>query len=331
MRLLNIVSTRLSIGVALLAGSVMLAQVPGLQPIRVAVLYPNLPIMVGQAHGVFAKYGVDVRVNTVSNSNTLRGELGSSRVDLAHAAVDNAVAMVEAAGVDVVIVMGGESSANELIVQPGIRSISDLRGQTLIVDAPTTAYALQLKKILSVEGLSAAADYELKTVGPTPQRLAEMRKHKEYAGSILGPPTSIVAKRDGFVSLGSTNALIGQYQATGAFVPRTWASEHRDTLERYISAYVEVQRWLLAPGNKQSVQELIAKEWLLSAVESAEAYELMTKKGWYEPDARFDVDAFKTVLNLRAELEGQWHGRPPAADKYYDLSFYAQALAKLRP
>jgi len=41
--------------------------------------------------------------------------------------------MVELAHQDVVIVMGGEGSQNELIAQPGTKSIADLRGKTLIV------------------------------------------------------------------------------------------------------------------------------------------------------------------------------------------------------
>ena len=51
--------------------------------------------------------------------------------------------MVEMAKHDVVIVTGGDSSMNEFFVQPDVRSLADLRGRTLIVDAPNTAYALQ--------------------------------------------------------------------------------------------------------------------------------------------------------------------------------------------
>ena len=46
-------------------------------------------------------------------------------------------------------------------------------------------------------------------------------------------------------------------------------------------------------------------------------------------DAKFDMDGFKNVLKLRAELEGQWGGKPPAPDKYVDLSYYDRALKGL--
>jgi ABC-type nitrate/sulfonate/bicarbonate transport system substrate-binding protein len=229
----------------------------------------------------------------------------------------------------VIIVMGGEGSQNELIAQPEIKSIKDLRGKTLIVDAPNTAYALQMKKILQLSGMEAGRDYEIKPFGATPLRLIGMREHKENSGSMLGPPSSIVAKHEGFVSLGSVQELIGPYQAAGYFTERAWAKDHKDTLEKYLAAIVEAQRWLMAPGNKQQVIELMMKESHLAPDVAAETYELsMTRPGGYEKDAALDLDGFKNVLKLRAEVEGQWGGHPPSPDKYYDSSYYAAALAK---
>jgi ABC-type nitrate/sulfonate/bicarbonate transport system substrate-binding protein len=306
------------------------AQAPAPQTIRIVSLYPHLPIVIAQERGIFTKYGVDVQAETVLNSDALREELASGKADLAHAAVDNDVAMVESAGVDVVIVMGGEGSTNELMAQPEIHSVTDLRGKTVIVDAPNTAYALQLKKILLMSGLKAGKDYEVKPVGATPVRLQAMREHKEYAASILGPPTSVLAKSAGFVSLGKTPELIGPYQATGAFVRRVWAHDHSETLERYLAAYVEAQRWLLAPENKSQVLELVKRQWHLSDAQANETYALIDGHVWYEPDARFDPGGFDNVLKLRAEVEGQWGGHPPSAEKFLDLSYYRQALAKIK-
>jgi len=134
----------------------------------VTLLGRPLPVAVAEMHGTFARYGVAVHFENMPNSDQLRATLKDGNADIAFAAVDNAVAMVELAGTDVVIVMGGEGSQNELMVQPDIKSIKDLRGKTLIVDAPNTAYALQMKKVLALNGLQAGKDYEIKPVGTTP-------------------------------------------------------------------------------------------------------------------------------------------------------------------
>jgi ABC-type nitrate/sulfonate/bicarbonate transport system substrate-binding protein len=318
--------------VGLLCNNSVRAQAPSAQKIKVLTLLGRpLPLVVAETHGIFAKNGVEVETENLPNSDVLRANLAASKGDIAYLAVDNAVAMVELAHQDVIIVMGGEGSQNELIAQPEIKSIKDLRGKTLIVDAPNTAYALQMKKILLLSGFQAGRDYEIKPFGATPQRLIAMREHKENAGSMLGPPSSIVAKREGFVSLGSVQDLIGPYQAAGYFTQRAWAQEHRNALEKYLAAIIEAQRWLMAPSNKQQVIELMIKESHLAPDVAAETYELsMTRPGGYEKNAGFDLDGFKNVLKLRAEIEGQWDGHPPGPEKYYDSSYYEAALAKAK-
>jgi hypothetical protein len=46
--------------------------------------------------------------------------------------------MVETAGVDVAVVMGGSNGLNELFVQPEIRAVTDLRGKTVIASGEGT-------------------------------------------------------------------------------------------------------------------------------------------------------------------------------------------------
>ena len=259
----------------------------------------------------------------------LREALASGKVDVAHAAADNAVAMVDLDHRDVVLVIGGEGSLNELIAQPDIHAITDLRHRVAIVDAPNTAFALQLKKILLSKGLRAGTDYELRPVGATPLRLLAMREHKEYAASMLGPPTSLLAKREGFISLASVQESIGAYQGGSGFVRHDWAKQHSDVLIRYLAAYIEAQRWLLAPENKQEVIQLMVKDSHLAADIAAQNYAaLIGHPGGYEPDARFDQKGFENVLKIRAEVEEQPGAPSPDPQKYIDLSYFEAALLK---
>jgi ABC-type nitrate/sulfonate/bicarbonate transport system substrate-binding protein len=331
MRMNRIISFSSSFAVCvLLLGSGAPAQTPSTEQIHVLTLLGRpIQFVVADKQGLFAKYGVEVLNDNKKNSDELRADLAAGKGDVAYLAVDNAVAMVELAHQDVVIVMGGEGSQNELIAQKDIKTVADLRGKTLIVDAPNTAYALQMKKILALGGLAAGKDYEIKPLGATPQRLIAMREQKDFAGSMLGPPVSLVAKKEGFVSLGSVQRLIGPYQAAGFFTQRSWAKDHRDLLVRFLSACIESQRWLLNPANKQQAIDLFAAQYHLAPEIAAEEYEIsITHPGGFAKDAQFDFRGFENVLKLRAEVEGQWGGHPPSSDKYYDPSYYQAALAK---
>src|SRR5436190_5464415 len=104
--------------------------------------FPNakaLPFYAGVEKGIFARHGIDARVAFTENSEKQRAGLAAGAFEIAHSAVDNAVAMVEDARHDVVIVTGGDNGMNEFYAQPYVKSLADLRGRTVVVDAPNTA------------------------------------------------------------------------------------------------------------------------------------------------------------------------------------------------
>jgi ABC-type nitrate/sulfonate/bicarbonate transport system substrate-binding protein len=286
----------------------------------------NLPLYAGVAKGFFARRGVAVELLFTQNSVELRDDLASGKIDVAHSAVDNAVAMVELAGKDVVIVMGGDSSMNELMVQGYVASVADLRGRIVVVDAPNTAYALQAKKILLNAGLKAG-DYVIKPAGGGMQRTKAMGESRDNAATILYPPFSFAVQKDGMKSLGRAIDLLGPYQATGAFVMRPWARANAEVLERYLAGYIEATRWARDPANRDECIRLLTERLKLEPDIAARTYDaLMDPAFGLYPDARFNVAGFRNVLALRAEIEGQWGGTPPAPDKYLELGYYERAL-----
>jgi len=290
----------------------------------------NLAIFAGIANGNFEKRGLKVELQFTPNSDEQRKGLAEGAFEIAHAAVDNAVHMIEAAKQDVIIVMGGDSSMDEFMVQPEIGSMSDLRGKIVAVDAPNTAYALLAKKILLNNGLKEGSDYTVEPVGASAVRLKAVLKDKKYAAVVLNVPFSIVAAQNGLKSLGRTVDLLGAYQASGMFVMRPWAQANGPVLERYMAAYVESLRWVLQPANRADSVALLVQRLKLAPDVAEKAYEQMREpKFGLATDARFDVEGFKNLLAIRAEMEGQWGGKPPAPGKYFDLQYYERAMKTL--
>jgi ABC-type nitrate/sulfonate/bicarbonate transport system substrate-binding protein len=290
----------------------------------------SLPALAAVQQGMFERQGLKVEVLFTANSDEQRNGLAKGEFEIAQAAVDNAVAMVELAGKDVVIVTGGDSSMNEFIVQADVASFADLKGQTLLVDAPNTAYALQLKKILLMNGLKEGADYAINPIGGTAIRLRGLKENKAYKAAMLNPPFSIDAKAAGLKSMGRAIDLIGAYQATGTFVLRDWAQANRATLERYIAGFIEGGRWAVAPANREAAVKILSERLKVSPQIAAQTWELLTDpKFGLARDGRFDMQGFRNVLALRAEIEGSWGGKAPPPDRYVDLSFYEGALKKL--
>ena len=96
----------------------------------------NFSIYAAQHKNLFAKHGLAIELLYTPNSDVLRNGLAKGDHQIAHAAVDNAVAMVELAKADVAIVTGGDNGFNHIFVQPEITAYAELRGKTVVVAPP---------------------------------------------------------------------------------------------------------------------------------------------------------------------------------------------------
>ncbi|HEX4407558.1 MAG TPA: ABC transporter substrate-binding protein [Xanthobacteraceae bacterium] len=284
----------------------------------------SLPFYAGVEHGFFARHGLNVQLEFTESSERQRAGLASGAIDIVHAAVDNAVAMIDVAKVDIIIVSGGDSGTNDFYVQNTIKDFADIRGHAIAVDATNTAYALQAKKILAQHGLKADVDYTLNPVGNGTHRLQALLTDTHNAGAILNVPFSLEAAAHGMKSLGHTTDLLGPYQAGGAFVQRAWARDHASVLENYLAGFIEALRWSLDPKNRTAAVAILVDKLKLSPDLAERSLTLIAEPGFgFTPDAKFDMTGFKNVLTLRAETEG---GTPAPMDHYVDLSYYDRAM-----
>jgi ABC-type nitrate/sulfonate/bicarbonate transport system substrate-binding protein len=283
----------------------------------------NLPMFVAQAKGLYAKRGLNVDLKFTPNSDELRGGIAEGRYQIAHSAVDNAFALKDKANVDIAVVIGGDNSFNHLMVQPEIKSLTDIKGKTIVVDAVNTAYAFQIYEMLKQKGVNKD-DYKLNPAGGTAARLETMLKDKTMVAAMMNPPFSIRGEKAGLKSLGTAAAALGAYQGTSAFVLRKWGEANADALVKYLQAYVEGSRWMRDPKNKDEAVKILVERLKLPEDIARESFDA-TLPG-FSPDGAIDMEGVKNVLKLRAEYEG---GTPASPDKYLDLSYYKKALAGL--
>lgn len=282
----------------------------------------NMPIIAAQTKGYFVKRGLNVEVLTAPSSEALRTGLIEGKHQIVHATADNAVAMAEVAKADISILMGGDNGWNRFLVQPDIASVKDLRGKTVIVDSPDTAFAFQVFQVLKLNGLNKG-DYEVRSVGGTQKRFEAMKSDKTAAASTLFPPFSILAKRAGLKDLGEIIPMIGPYQGTVAWAMKPWAEANSNTVIRYIQAYIEGLRWTLDPRNKDEAIKLIASQFKLEPLVAEEAYTIAADpKSGMTKDAMLGLEGLSNVLKLRAEWTGVAPGDP---HRYIDLSYYLKA------
>ncbi len=266
----------------------------------------NLPIFAAQSKGFLAKRGITLDVKIAPSSDEMRAGLADGKWQIIHTAVDNGVAMQETGKGHIVIVSGGDNSFNHVIAQSDIGTFADIKGKTVIVDAPDTAYAFQLYEILKRAGLKKDTDYQVKIVGATFKRLDDLEKNKDSKASMLNPPFSLRAVKAGMKDMGTVAKLYGPYQATGAVVMRDWATKNSDTLVKYLQAYIEGLRWSLDPKNKDEAIKLLADGLKLPPDVAATTYAVaVDPKEGLAKDAKFDMKGFQERPEAARRLDRQ--------------------------
>jgi ABC-type nitrate/sulfonate/bicarbonate transport system substrate-binding protein len=288
----------------------------------------NLPSFAAEAGGFYERRGLAVETIFTQNSEQQRNGLAEGIYNIAHSAIDNAVSMVDAAGQDVAIVIGLDRGFNKLIAQPEIASYDDLRGKTLGVDAPDTAFALIAYDMLRRKGLNPG-DYNVKPIGATRFRLQALQD-RSIDVSMLNLPFNLFAQQAGLKVFDNPNDVIDEYQSAGGFVRRAWGEENRDTLVLYLAAYIEGLRWSLRSENREAAIALLAARMDLACDVAEESFnQIADPHHGFTPDARLSHPGMATVLKLRAAYTGAPLDSIPAPDKYLDESYYRTALATL--
>jgi ABC-type nitrate/sulfonate/bicarbonate transport system substrate-binding protein len=302
------------------------------KPIEVNV-FPggfNWPIWVAQEKGFFAKHGVAVNITPTPNSVAQLSGLIDGKFDIAMTAIDNLIAYREGQGEapkqgpDLVAVMGADNGFLRLVSVPEVKTIPELRGKTLSVDARTTGYAFVLFEILDRNGLREPA-YSVERAGGVVQRFNALMEKKQ-AGTLLISPFEAQAQARGFNLLADASAALGNYQGLVAGVRKGWADANRRQVVGYIRAYREALAWLYTADNRGEAIAIFRKNLPNASEQAAEtAYRiLLDPKNGFDRRAEINLAGVQTVIQLREKWAEKPKKLQPAA-AYYDGSFFREA------
>ena len=307
---------------------------PALRPINVITFGGgvNLPIFAAQRQGFFAKHGVEINLRYTPNSVYLMTGLIEGRFDIATSSIDNLVAYQEGQGEapvkvqpDLVAFMGLENGFLNLVAIPEVKSVGELRGKDLGVDALTTGFAFVLREMVEKAGLK---DSDVKYVGAggTPLRYAALLERK-FAATLLASPFDLQAEAKGFTRLGNATDLLGAYQGRAAFAMRGWLKDNEAAAIGFMRAMRDATDWIYDSRNREICEAmLLANDRDMTAALAKKTYDMFVdrKSGLYR-DLRIDMDGFKVVLALRAK-----YGQPKRdlgdPMKYIDVDLYAKAF-----
>ena len=291
----------------------------------------NWPIWVAQEKDFFRDNGIEVNLTSTPGSVYQLVSLIDGKFDIAMTALDNLIAYREGQGEepkigsDLIAVMGADQGFLKLVSVPEVRSIADLRGKTVSVDARSTGYAFVLFEILDRNGLREP-DYKVERAGGVLQRFQALME-KKHDATLLLSPFEVQAEARGFHTLASASQVLGPYQGLVAGVRREWAEQHRQPLTAYIRAYAQAVEWLYDPANKTDAITIFRRNLPSMSAEGVEAsYRLLLDpQTGFQRRGGISVEGVTRVLALRSKW-AEPKKELGQATKYYEPAYYDAAM-----
>lgn len=292
------------------------------------------PLWAAQKIGAFAKQGLNIDLSYPHGSKPQMTGLIEGKYDIVSTALDNVIAYSEGEGApgapknaDLIAFLGGDNGSLVLAVQPTIKTVKDLKGKVLAVDAVSTGFSFVLREILARNGLKAD-DYTLKPFGASKARFVALQDGSA-AGALLSPPYNVIAPASGFPAIAEASSVLGGYQGSVSAARRDWAKQHRDLVIRYIRAWRAGLGWLNDPKNEQAAIALLVSKFPQTTPPLARAtYEKMVASGKaFDPGGKLDLAGAKTVFDLRRRYGPQGKGASDVS-QFIDESYYDAAIKR---
>lgn len=291
---------------------------------------PNLPVFVANEKGWFEAEGVTVNLTTTPSSSFQAENLAAGKFQIAGTAFDNVVAYSEGQGAvtidpapDFFAFMGATQIELALVTLPDVKTIDDLKGRTLALDALATGFAFVLYEMLARAGL-AREDVEMVPVGATPQRW-ESVKAGTHAGTLTIEPFTSIARAQGFNVVETSTGMFPCYQGGCFAARRGWAKANADAVTGFIKGYLKGLAWTLDSANRVAATDVLLAnmEAIKPPVAPKVMNNLLNPRSGLTPGAKLLPDGIATVLELRSRYGGG--AALTDASRYIDLGYYDAA------
>lgn len=172
---------------------------------NVRVAYPSMNnsvfcLTIAQKEGYMREEGLNVELLSIRGEIAIRITL-AGEIDFFTNAGSALAAAVRGVPVKILTVFQDKPSW-DLIAQPNIKSIAQLRGANVAIMSPEGSLAVVAREILKQNGLDPVKDLNLVVMGGDEVRYPAM-KGKAIQATLFNTTTSIKAQKEGFTKLAS--------------------------------------------------------------------------------------------------------------------------------
>jgi NitT/TauT family transport system substrate-binding protein len=287
---------------------------------RLRVGYPSpsasfFPLFATKEAGLLEKYGFDTEMVYVQGVQLVQvhvaGQLDVSTIS----SVVYLQASVE--GADLIQVASSiDNQLMKLMVHPSITKPEDLRGKTLAVTRFGSLTDLLIRPVLKNWGLEPQKDVKLIQIGRMPD-IATAIVQKSVDGGVISFPTSVQAEKMNIKTMLDFADSGFDLPATTVVVSRRYSKSNRDTVLRFLKAYIEGTRRLFT-DRELGIRALRRYGGIRDRDMLSTTYDLFTSR-YIKKIPTVNAKGVENSLGLIAESNPRAKGRK--AEEFMDNSF----------
>ena len=290
------------------------------------VAYPSLntsvfALIIAQKEGYMKEEGLNVELLSIRGEIAIRTTLAGD-VDFFTNAGSALAAAVRGVPVKLVTVFQ-DKPGWDLIAQPEIKSIAQLRGKNIAIMSPEGSLAVVAREILRKNGLDPAKDVNLVVMGGDAVRFPALQTKAIHA-TLFNTGMSVRAQKEGFSKLGNASEYANLIEG-GLATSHDKIKQGPDKIFRFVRGAIKGMSYFV--GKRESALNYMMDALRLKDRELATSiYDIQTKlvlrEGFSDDKAlQGIIEDMKRTTNVQRDIK---------VGDIFDLSFVKKANDELK-
>ena len=293
---------------------------------NVRVAYPSMNasvfcIIIADKEGYLKEEGLDVQLLSIRGEIAIRTAL-AGEIDFFTNAGSALAAAVRGVPVKILTVFQ-DKPGWDLIAEPGIKSVAQLRGKTIGVMSPEGSLAVVAREILRKNGMDPAKDVNLVVMGGDEVRFPALQT-KAIQATLFNSAMSIKAQKDGFTKLAAASDYANLIEG-GIAAADVKVKQNPEKMFRFIRATLKGLDYFVSkrePAIKYMIEALRLKDReLANSIYDAQS-KLLLRDGYTDDKVlQSMIEEMKRTTKMQRDIK---------VSDIFDLAFVKKASEELK-
>jgi ABC-type nitrate/sulfonate/bicarbonate transport system substrate-binding protein len=278
-------------------------------------------IIIADKEGYLKEEGLDVQLLSIRGEIAIRTAL-AGEIDFFTNAGSALAAAVRGVPVKILTVFQ-DKPGWDLIAEPGIKSVAQLRGKTIGVMSPEGSLAVVAREILRKNGMDPAKDVNLVVMGGDEVRFPALQT-KAIQATLFNSAMSIKAQKDGFTKLAAASDYANLIEG-GIAAADVKVKQNPQKMFRFIRATLKGLDYFVSkrePAIKYMIEALRLKDReLANSIYDAQS-KLLLRDGYTDDKVlQSMIEEMKRTTKMQRDIK---------VSDIFDLAFVKKASEELK-